>query len=148
MPPQSHRELTVWRKAVDLACEVYRLTRQMPKEEIYRLSAQIIRCSSSIAANIAEGNARGTRRDYAHFISIARGSAAELETFLIIIRRLRLAPSDQVDGLVNEAEEISRMLNALRSRLKDSAIRPNPSSLIPHPSGNRPRGLQIGRAVD
>lgn len=121
MTPQSHRELTVWRKAVDLACEVYRLTREMPKEEMYRLSAQIIRCSSSIAANIAEGNARGTRRDYAHFISIARGSAAELETFLIIIRRLRLAPGAQVDSLLREAEEISRMLNALRSRLRSSA---------------------------
>jgi len=126
MPPQSHRELTVWRKAVDLACDVYRLTRQMPKEEMYRLSAQIIRCSSSIAANIAEGNARGTRRDYAHFVSIARGSAAELETFLIIIRRLRLAPSDQIDGLLHSADEISRMLNALRSRLKNSAVIPNP----------------------
>ncbi|MBU1384281.1 MAG: four helix bundle protein [Alphaproteobacteria bacterium] len=121
MALQSHRELTVWRKAVDLACEVYRLTREMPKEEMYRLSAQIIRCSSSIAANIAEGNAMGTRRDYAHFVSIARGSAAELETFLIIIRRLRLAPAAQVDNLLQEAEEISRMLNALRSRLRSSA---------------------------
>ena len=126
MQPQSHRELTVWRKAVDLACEVYRLTRQMPKEEVYRLSAQIIRCSSSIAANIAEGNARGTRRDYAHFVSIARGSAAELETFLIIIRRLQLVPSDQIDGLLRETDEISRMLNALRSRLKNSAVIPSP----------------------
>ena len=126
MQPQSHRELTVWRKAVDLACEVYRLTRQMPKEEVYRLSAQIIRCSSSIAANIAEGNARGTRRDYAHFVSIARGSAAELETFLIIIRRLQLVPSDQIDGLSRETDEISRMLNALRSRLKNSAVIPSP----------------------
>jgi len=121
MPPQSHRELTVWQRAVDLACEVYRLTREMPREEVYRLYAQIIRCSSSIAANIAEGNARGTRRDYAHFISIARGSAAELETFLIIIRRLKLAPSPQIDRLLHEAEEISRMLNSLRSRLMASA---------------------------
>lgn len=124
MPPQSHRELTVWRKAVDLACEVYQLTRQMPKEETYRMSGQIIRCSSSIAANIAEGNARGTRRDYAHFISIARGSAAELETFLIIIRRLQLAPRDQIDSLLRQADEISRMLNALRSRLTNSGGSP------------------------
>ena len=125
MQAQSHRELTVWRKAVDLACDVYGLTRQMPKEEAYRMSGQIIRCSSSIAANIAEGNARGSRRDYAHFISIARGSAAELETFLIIIRRLRLAPSDQIDCLLQRADEISRMLNALRSRLKSPAREPS-----------------------
>ena len=120
MAPQSHRELTVWQKAVDLACRVHALTKQMPREEIYRLSGQIIRCLSSIAANIAEGNARGTRRDYAHFVSIARGSAAELETFLIIIRRLRLAPVDQIDILLNQTEEISRMLNTLRARLKAS----------------------------
>lgn len=125
MSLQSHRELTVWRKAVDLACDVYGLTKLMPKEEAYRMSAQIIRCSTSIAANIAEGNARGTRRDYAHFISIARGSAAELETFLIIIRRLRLAPNHQISELLSRAEEISKMLNALRSRLKSSPSPPD-----------------------
>ena len=117
---RSHRELTVWRKGLDLACQVYELTRKMPKEEMYRLSGQIIRCSASIPANLAEGNARGTRRDYAYFVSIARGSAAELETFLLIIKRLGLAPDD-VDGLMVRAEEVGRMLNALRAKLT-----PNP----------------------
>lgn len=119
MSPQSHRELAVWRKAVALACEVHGLTRKMPKEETYRLSGQIIRCSSSIAANIAEGNARGTRRDYAHFVSIARGSAAELETFLIIIHRLGLAPAADLEVLLRQTDEISRMLNSMRARLRD-----------------------------
>ena len=114
---RSHRELTVWRKGLDLACQVYELTRKMPKEEMYRLSGQIIRCSASIPANIAEGNARGTRRDYAHFVSIARGSAAELETFLVIIKRRGLAPDDAVDDLMVRAEEVGRMLNALRAKL-------------------------------
>ena len=118
---RSHRELNVWRKGLELACQVYELTRKMPKEEMYRLSGQIIRCSASIPANIAEGNARGTRRDYAHFVSIARGSAAELETFLVIIKRLGLAPQDDVDHLMVQAEEVGRMLNALRARLT-----PNP----------------------
>jgi four helix bundle protein len=118
---RSHRELNVWRKGLDLACQVYELTRKMPKEEMYRLSGQIIRCSASIPADIAEGNARGTRRDYAHFVSIARGSAAELETFLVIIKRLDLAPQDDVDHLMVQAEEIGRMLTALRARLT-----PNP----------------------
>lgn len=114
---QSHRELAVWQKGIDLACSVYGLTRRMPKEELYRMSAQIIRCSTSIPANIAEGNARGTRKDYAHFVSIARGSAAELETFLIMIRRLDLAPGDQIENLLRQTEEVGRMLTALRSRL-------------------------------
>lgn len=114
---QSHRELAVWKKSIDLACRVHRLTRQMPKEELYRMSSQIIRCSTSIPANIAEGNARGTRKDYAHFVSIARGSAAELETFLIMIDRLELAPRDQIERLLHQTEEVGRMLTALRTRL-------------------------------
>lgn len=123
MGAQSYKELTVWRKAVDLACDVYGLTRVMPKEEAYRLSGQIIRASTSIAANIAEGNGRATRRDYAHFISIARGSAAELETFLLIIARLKLAPAERIEDLTTRTEEVSRMLNAMRSKL---AGPPNP----------------------
>lgn len=118
---RSHRELTVWRKGLDQACRVYQLTHKMPKEEAYRLSGQIVRCSASIPANLAEGNARGTRRDYAHFVSIARGSAAELETFLLIIKRLGLVPSDGVDDLLAQAEEVGRMLTALRTKLT-----PNP----------------------
>lgn len=114
---RSHRELNVWRKGLDLACQVYKLTRKMPQEEVYRLSGQIIRCTASIPANLAEGNARGTRRDYAHFVSIARGSAAELETFLLIIKRLGLAPSDDIDDLLIQAEEVGRMLTALRTKL-------------------------------
>ncbi|MGZ9098965.1 MAG: four helix bundle protein [Brevundimonas sp.] len=117
---RSHRDLAVWRKGLDLACQVYQLTRKMPKEEVYRLSGQIIRCSASIPANIAEGNARGTRRDYAHFISIARGSAAEFETFLLLIKRLGLAPDDEVNDLLARAEEVGRMLTALRTRLTPS----------------------------
>lgn len=117
MSAQSHKDLTVWRKSVDLACDAYDLTRRMPKEETYRISAQVIRASTSIAANIAEGNGRGTRRDYAHFVSIALGSAAELETFLIIIGRLNLAPNSMVQELLERTSEVGRMLNALRARL-------------------------------
>ncbi|QTN19692.1 four helix bundle protein [Brevundimonas sp. AJA228-03] len=120
----SHRDLVVWQKGVDLACDIYRLTRLMPREEAYRISGQIIRASSSIPANLAEGNGRATRRDYAHFVSIARGSAAELETFLIIIGRLELAPKEQVSELLVRTEEIGRMLTALRSRLATTTKAP------------------------
>lgn len=117
MTAKSYKDLSVWQKSVDLACDVHRLTRLLPKEEAYRLTSQIIRASSSIPANVAEGNGRNTRRDYAHFVSIARGSAAELETFLIIIQRLELAPAEQVQQLLGRTEEVARMLNALRSKL-------------------------------
>lgn len=125
MSIQSHRQLEVWQKAIDLACGIYHLTRQMPKEETYRLFGQIIRCSTSIPANIAEGNGRATRRDYAHFVSIARGSAAELETFLIIIRRLGLAPESQLEPLLIQTQQVGRMLTVLRTRLSAPAT-PNP----------------------
>ena len=114
---RSYRELTVWRKGVDLAAAVYQLTRVMPKVEEFRLSAQLIRAAASVPANIAEGNCRGTRKDYANFVSIARGSVAEVETFLILVRRLELVPADQVTELLTLTDEVSRMLNRLRASL-------------------------------
>jgi four helix bundle protein len=65
-----------------LAKEVYRLSKKLPRDEQYRLTSQLLRSAASVPANIAEGHARGARRDFAHFISIARGSLAETDTFL------------------------------------------------------------------
>jgi four helix bundle protein len=75
-----HKQLDVWVKSMDLAVAVYDAVKQMPKQEEYRLTSQMIRAAVSVPANIAEGHTRATRKEYAHFISIARGSAAELET--------------------------------------------------------------------
>jgi four helix bundle protein len=72
---------------MDLAQSVYAAARLMPKQEEFRLTAQMIRAAVSIPANIAEGHARATRKDYAHFISISRGSAAELEMLLLLALR-------------------------------------------------------------
>jgi four helix bundle protein len=80
----SYRDLTVWQKAMRLAEEAYRLAKLLKTEE-YRLTSQLLRAAASIPANIAEGRARGTRKDYAHFISIARGSLAETETILLLL---------------------------------------------------------------
>lgn len=100
-----------------LAQSVYRLTRLMPKQEEYRLSGQMIRAAASIPANLAEGHGRGARKDYAHFVSIAKGSLAELETFLLLIGKLDLAPSDRCAVVLDQAEEVGRMLTALRAKL-------------------------------
>ncbi len=118
-PVRSHRDLTVWRKAMDVACEVYRLTDGLPKKEEYRMTAQLIRAAISIPANIAEGNARGTRKDYANFVSIARGSAAELETLLLLTAEAGLAPASRIDNLLARVEEVGRMLTGLRRSLSD-----------------------------
>ncbi|MBX9709316.1 MAG: four helix bundle protein [Caulobacteraceae bacterium] len=100
-----------------LAADAYRLTRLLPKQEEYRMASQIIRAAASIPANIAEGHGRGTRKDYAHFISIARGSLSELETFILLTRSLDLVDAAACDEVLHLAEEVGRMLTALRGRL-------------------------------
>lgn len=114
---RSYRDLLVWRKSMTLAIAIYKLTRAMPKHEEYRLSGQMIRAATSISANLAEGHSRGTRKDYANFVSIARGSVAELETFILLVKALDLVPHDACDAMLEQTEEIGRMLTVLRSRL-------------------------------
>jgi four helix bundle protein len=116
----SFKDLEVWRKAMDVADAVYVLARKMPKQEEYRLTAQMIRAAVSVPANIAEGHARATRRDYAHFISISRGSAAELETLLLLAVRAKFATEAELAILFAELDSVSRMLNRLHARLKET----------------------------
>ena len=85
---ESHRDLLVWQKAMDLAVQIYRLASLFPQNEIYRLTSQITRAAASVPANIAEGHTRGSRKDYAHFLVIAKGSLMETETFLMLSVRL------------------------------------------------------------
>lgn len=118
-PIKSHRDLTVWRKAMDVARDVYHLTDGLPNKEEFRMTAQLIRAAISIPANIAEGNARGTRKDYANFVSIARGSTAELETLLTLVIETDLAPAARVNDLLSRVEEVGRMLNGLRRSLSE-----------------------------
>ncbi len=116
----SHRELVVWQKAMQLAVEVYRLAKLMPKTEEYRLTSQMLRAAASVPANVAEGNSRGTRRDYAHFISIARGSLAETETFLLLATSVSLLPGPETEKALQLCDEVGRMLNSLHSRLREA----------------------------
>ena len=85
---RTHRDLDVWKKSIDLVTLIYKYTAEYPKDEVYGLTSQIRRCAVSIPSNIAEGSARTTRKDFSHFLAIALGSVAELETQLIISRKL------------------------------------------------------------
>ena len=114
---QSHRDLVVWQKAMDLAVMVYRLAAKFPSTETYRLVAQLTRAAASVAANIAEGHARGSKRDYANFLAIAKGSLMETETFVMLAVRLNYVSDDQAAPVLSLITEISKMLTALRSRL-------------------------------
>jgi len=114
---QSHRDLRVWQKGMDLVVAIYAVSKQLPREERYGLIQQATRAAVAVPANIAEGHARGTRRDYAHFVSIARGSLMEVETYVMIVERLHLADQTSVSGVLERITELSRMLTALRQRL-------------------------------
>jgi four helix bundle protein len=92
---ESHQDLIVWQKAMRLAVEAFRLTATFPRSEEYRMTAQITRAAASVPSNIAEGHARGTRRDYANFLAIAKGSLAETETFLLLALELQFTTTDR-----------------------------------------------------
>jgi four helix bundle protein len=93
---KTYRELVVWQKAMDLAEETYRISRQFPKHEIYGLASQVQRASVSIASNIAEGHARRSRKEFVHHLSYAKGSMAEAETQMILATRLGYIPRDEI----------------------------------------------------
>lgn len=97
--------------------DIYDLTQRMPAAERFGLTAQIRRAAVSVPSNIAEGNARQSRRDYVHFLMIARGSLAELETQLIIAQQLSMIPD--VPSIWDLLGEVTRMLQALINSLQE-----------------------------
>src|SRR5436309_9666166 len=95
---QSYRDLTVWQLAMTVVVEVYQLSRRFPPDERFGLTAQVRRAAVAIAANIAEGHARASSREYRQFVSIARGSAAEVDTELLVAQRLRYVSGPQLES--------------------------------------------------
>ena len=114
---KTFRELEVWKRSIDLTLYIYELTEHFPKQEIYGLTSQMRRAAVSIASNIAEGSARGTKKDFRQFIKQAEGSNCELQTQLIITRRLNLAQPDKLDELETISIEIGKMLGGLAAYL-------------------------------
>jgi len=108
-----HKNLLVWQKAMDLVEEVYMLTRLLPKDEHYGLVSQLRRAVVSIPSNIAEGNARKSKKEYIHFLSIARGSKSEVETQLEICLRLKYLNNKQAEAALSLCDEIGRMISKL-----------------------------------
>lgn len=114
---RSYRDLVVWQKAMDLTVGVYRLSRKLPSGERFGLVAQIQRATIAIPANLAEGHERRTRADYRRFVSMARGSLAEVETHLELIRRMDYAENGLIAPMESLAGEVGRMLSRLLQRL-------------------------------
>ena len=114
----NYKELIVWQKSVTFVTDIYAVTRKFPKEEIYCLTNQIRRSSISVPSNIAEGHSRRSQADYLQFLKIARGSCAELETQILISKNLDYLSGGEFEGLNEKCIEISKMLNALITRLQ------------------------------
>jgi len=117
MPVKHYRELIVWQKSVDLVEAIYRISQRFPGDERFGLTAQLRRAAVSIPSNIAEGQSRGTARDFNKFLDIANGSLAELETQLIIAARLSYITSEELDIALSKSAEIGRLLNGLQKSI-------------------------------
>jgi len=117
MAGKSYRDLDVWREAMDLVVECYRMSGTFPKSEVYGLTGQLQRAAVSIPANIAEGQGRQHDREFLQRLSIAYGSLAEVETHVQIARRLGYVDTRREDRMLERAARIGRMLNGLRKSI-------------------------------
>ena len=116
-PLAPHKRLIVWQKARTLACDVYRVAKRLPPSERFELGTQLRTACASITGNIAEGKGRKTNGEYAHFLSIARGSTREVDSHLDLSVGLGFLTEEDVEPLVCLADEISRMLTAMMRKL-------------------------------
>ena len=116
-----YRELEVWKKAHVVTLQIYTVTRDFPREEVYGLVSQMRRAAVSIESNLAEGKSRTGRAEFAHFVSLAAGSAAELECQLLIAFDVGYLKREQYEALHPPLTEVRRMLTALRSSLTPNA---------------------------
>lgn len=115
----SYQELKVWQKSMDLVEEVYLLIKLLPKSEDYALCDQLRRAAVSVPSNIAEGQQRRSPKEFLSFLSIARGSLAELETQLIICVRLNYITNKQVEKTMDLCHEVGLMLIALMKTIEE-----------------------------
>jgi len=114
---KSYRELLVWQRAIELTVVLYKLTRAFPRAETFGLSSQLRRASVSIASNIAEGYGRASKGEYRSFLGMARGSTLEVQTQLVIARKLGYGDPAQISGAENLADETGKMLWAMMEKL-------------------------------
>ncbi|MBI2029203.1 four helix bundle protein [Candidatus Gottesmanbacteria bacterium] len=116
---KSYKELIVWQKSIELVKEVYILTNKFPKSELYGIVNQMRRAAISIPSNIAEGYGRSSIREYKQSFSIAYGSALELETQIIISKKLQFMENKEFSRIESLLEEVLKMLNKMLSNIRN-----------------------------
>ena len=108
---KSYKELIVWQTSIDMVVEVYRVTENFPRQEMFGLTSQMRRSAVSIPSNIAEGRGRGTRKDFSNFLKVSLGSSNELETQIEIAKRLNyLKKCDYLENLLVEIMKITNTM--------------------------------------
>ena len=127
MDVRGYRDLLVWQKAMQATKMVYLLIKQLPREEMFALSSQMRRAAISIPSNIAEGQARNSTKEFLQFLSIAKGSKAELETQLILCGEINYLSHNDIFPIMMLLDEIGKMLNALITKLTTNS-EPKPYS--------------------
>ena len=110
---QSYKDLVAWQKTTELVLSIYELTEKFPKQEIYGLTSQLRRAAVSVPSNIAEGQARYSKREFIHFLRNSMGSLAEIETQLVICERLKYIQAAQLAKSGKQCAEIGRIVNGL-----------------------------------
>ena len=115
----NYKELKVWQKSMDLVENIYRLSASLPENEKYGLMSQIQRSAVSIPSNISEGAGRNSNKEFKNFLSFAYGSSNELNTQLIISRRIGYLQNQELDLAFKQIEEIQKMLFSLINKFSN-----------------------------
>jgi four helix bundle protein len=118
MAVTSYKELETWQVAMRLVAEVYRVTKEFPKEEVYGLTNQLRRAAVSVPSNIAEGEGRDSTKEFLHHLSIARGSLYETETQLLIAKQLDYLKQSDADSISATIAGVGRLINGLARSLQ------------------------------
>lgn len=116
---QKFENLDIWQKSKNLAIKVYEITTKYPSREQFAITSQTNRAAISISSNIAEGSSRTSKRDFNHFLTIAIGSAFELENLIIIARELEYLSEEAKCKIICEIVTIEKMINGLKRRLDE-----------------------------
>ena len=118
---KTHRDFEVWKDGMDLVSEIYSITKEFPKDELYGLVSQIRRAAVSVLANIAEGAARQSRKEFIQFLSISRASLSELEAELSISEKLGYISNDRTEGLMGTVRNVGTQLSAIIRTLRNKS---------------------------
>ena len=116
----NYKNYKVWEKSHSLVFDIYKVLNNFPKEEQFNLTSQIRRACLSIPTNIAEGCGRETQKEFIRFLYISSGSAHELDYLILVSSELKLIPNEKATQLLNEIDQIKKMLAGLITKIKSS----------------------------